>query len=83
MSVFRMHFAYRIQNIEEIEHGYHIVYCLDSLTDWDMCRLEELSFMFEGKDVQDKVQSNIAKQLELGPVGEDKVSGVEISDTKV
>lgn len=27
--------------------------------------LEELSFMFEGKEVQEKVQRNINKQLEL------------------
>lgn len=33
-----------------------------------MYRLEELSFMFEGKEVQNKVQSNINKQLELEPV---------------
>lgn len=25
--------------------------------------------MFEGKEVQDKVQHNVDKQLELGPVG--------------
>ena len=46
-------------------------------------RLEELSFMFEGKDVQDKVQSNINKQLELRPMGVEEASGGEIPDTKV
>lgn len=39
--------------------------------------------MFEGKDVQDKVQHNIDKQLEMGPIGEDKPSGDGTIVTKV
>ena len=45
--------------------------------------MEELSFMFEGKDVQAKVQSNINKQLELEPVATGRVSQSEAVDTKV
>ncbi len=39
--------------------------------------------MFEGKDVQNKVQSNINKQLELTLVGLNETSGGEIPDTRV
>ena len=39
--------------------------------------------MFEGKDVQEKVQKNIDKQLELEPVGTGRPSGGEPADTKV
>ncbi|KAI8271066.1 Lactose permease [Colletotrichum sp. SAR11_239] len=47
--------------------------------------LEELSFMFEGKEVQDKVQKNTQKvlQVELEDVGTRGVSRKEARDTKV
>lgn len=61
--------------LDRIGWKYYLVYCV-----WIMIEigtvyllfpethnrtLEELSFMFEGKEVQDKVQRDINKQLEL------------------
>ncbi|KAI1394852.1 MFS general substrate transporter [Hypoxylon fuscum] len=42
--------------------------------------LEELSFMFEGREVQDKVQSNVDKQLELQQMDRDVASGTNRTD---
>ncbi|KAK7742198.1 hypothetical protein SLS62_010787 [Diatrype stigma] len=79
--------------LDRIGWKYYIVYCVWILVEIATVyllfpethnrTLEELSFMFEGKDVQDKVQHNIDKQLEMGPIGEDKPSGDETIATKV
>lgn len=65
--------------LDNIGWKYYIVYCVWILVEIATVyflfpethnrTLEELSFMFEGKEVQDKVQHNVDKQLELGPVG--------------
>ena len=65
--------------LDRICWKYYIVYCVWILVEIATVyvffpetqnrTLEELSFMFEGKELQDKVQHNVEKQLELGPVG--------------
>ncbi|KAK3898643.1 hypothetical protein C8A05DRAFT_18811, partial [Staphylotrichum tortipilum] len=67
--------------LDSIGWKYYIVYCIWILVEIATVyflfpethnrTLEELSFMFEGKEVQDKVQKNVDKvlQLELEPVG--------------
>ncbi|ORY59708.1 general substrate transporter [Pseudomassariella vexata] len=64
--------------LDNIGWKYYIVYCIWILVEIATVyllfpetynrTLEELSFMFEGKDVQDKVQHNVDKQLEMEPV---------------
>ena len=66
--------------LDSIGWKYYIVYCIwilvEILTVYFLFpethnrTLEELSFMFEGKEVQDKVQKSVDKalQLELEPV---------------
>lgn len=61
--------------MDRIGWKYYIVYCIWILVEIAVVylmfpethnrTLEELSFMFEGRDVQDKVQNNIDKQMEL------------------
>ncbi|RYO93512.1 hypothetical protein DL764_007980 [Monosporascus ibericus] len=69
--------------LDRIGWKYYIVYCVWILVEIATVylffpethnrTLEELSFMFEGKDVQDKVRNKINKQLELEPVEVHKV----------
>lgn len=61
--------------LDRIGWKYYIVYCIWILVEIATVyfifpethnrTLEELSFMFEGKEIQDKVQHNVDKQLEL------------------
>ncbi|KAJ0328001.1 hypothetical protein COL922a_013340 [Colletotrichum nupharicola] len=81
--------------IDSIGWKYYCVYCVWILVEiatvyfvfpetYDRT-LEELSFMFEGKEVQDKVQKNTQKvlQVELEDVGTRGGSREEARDTKV
>ncbi|KAI1766025.1 MFS general substrate transporter [Hypoxylon sp. FL1150] len=73
--------------MDRIGWKYYVVYCVWILVEVAVVylmfpethnrTLEELSFMFEGKDVQDKVQSNIDKQLELQQVDQRPTSGTK------
>lgn len=68
--------------LDGIGWKYYIVYCVWILVEIATVyllfpethnrTLEELSFMFEGKEVQDRVQKNVDKvmQVELGDVGD-------------
>lgn len=80
--------------LDRIGWKYYIVYCIWILVEIATVyllfpethnrTLEELSFMFEGKEVQDRVQHNVDKQLELGPVGVTEVhEAPHKDDTKV
>ncbi|KAI0172367.1 MFS general substrate transporter [Hypoxylon sp. FL1284] len=66
--------------MDRIGWKYYIVYCVWILVEIAVVylffpethdrTLEELSFIFEGKDVQDKVQKDVDKQLELQQVSQ-------------
>lgn len=65
--------------LDRIQWKYYIVYCVWILVEIATVyfffpethnrTLEELSFMFEGKEMQDKVAHNVDKQLEAVNVG--------------
>ncbi|KAI0008670.1 MFS general substrate transporter [Xylariaceae sp. FL0662B] len=66
--------------LDRIGWKYYLVYCVWILVEIATVyllfpethnrTLEELSFMFEGREIQSRVQSNVNKQLELEPVGQ-------------
>lgn len=71
--------------MDRIGWKYYLVYCVWILVEIAVVyllfpethnrTLEELSFMFEGRDVQDRVQSNVDKQLELQQIDQGPASG--------
>ncbi|XXH05836.1 hypothetical protein Hte_012274 [Hypoxylon texense] len=71
--------------MDRIGWKYYLVYCVWILVEIAVVyllfpethnrTLEELSFMFEGRDVQDKVQSNVDKQLELQQIDQSPATG--------
>lgn len=81
--------------LDAIQWKYYIVYCVwilvEIATVWFVFpetygrTLEELSFMFEGKEVQDKVQKNTQKvlQVELENIETRGESREENRDNKV
>ncbi|KAI1501684.1 major myo-inositol transporter iolT [Biscogniauxia marginata] len=79
--------------LDRIGWRYYIVYCVWIVVEIATVyllfpethnrTLEELSFMFEGKEVQDKVQINIDKQLNLELLSRDAINTVGAEQSKV
>lgn len=73
--------------LDRIGWKYYLVYCVWILFEVATVyflfpetynrTLEELSFIFEGKEVQDKVQSNVDKQLEADHADKRAADGTE------